>query len=365
MSQKSACFTIPENCVIIKSRKNMKRFNFLKKHKPDNFQEVIIMNKNIFKTVKLKKGEMNIYDFGRVKLHAYKTNDFIDDEVFVVEKNGKAVIIESPCFFDNNKELSEYLNDLEVEGMLISYHGAGATFLPDIPKYATQNAADFSSNGDGKTLIDNFTATFGEIFDRSIHKITNFIEEGKITIGGADLASMPAKWVREHVGVVLQEPFLFSRTIEENIGITGASAEEIRQAAITACVDEDIRQFAKGYETMVGERGVTLSGGQKQRVAIARTLTGRTPIVVFDDSLSAVDTETDEAIRGNLKKQVSGVTQILVSHRILTLLDCDQVLVLEHGAVRQIGTPAALLQQEGPFREIYQMQMAIGEEEPA
>lgn len=85
---------------------------------------------------------------------------------------------------------------------------------------------------------------------------------------------------------------------------------------------------------MVGERGVTLSGGQKQRVAIARTLTGRTPIVVFDDSLSAVDTETDEAIRENLKKQVSGVTQILVSHRILTLLDCDQVLVLEHGAVR-------------------------------
>lgn len=186
MSQKSACFTIPENCVIIKSRKNMKRFNFLKKHKPDNFQEVFMMNKNIFKTVKLKKGEMNIYDFGRVKLHAYKTNDFIDDEVFVVEKNGKAVIIESPCFFDNNKELSEYLNDLEVEGMLISYHGAGATFLPDIPKYATQNAADFSSNGGGKTLIDNFTATFGEIFDRSIHKITNFIEEGKITIGDID-----------------------------------------------------------------------------------------------------------------------------------------------------------------------------------
>ncbi len=186
MSQKSACFTIPENCVIIKSRKNMKRFNFLKKHKPDNFQEVFMMNKNIFKTVKLKKGEMNIYDFGRVKLHAYKTNDFIDDEVFVVEKNGKAVIIESPCFFDNNKELSEYLNDLEVEGMLISYHGAGATFLPDIPKYATQNAADFSSNGGGKTLIDNFTDTFGEIFDRSIHKITNFIEEGKITIGDID-----------------------------------------------------------------------------------------------------------------------------------------------------------------------------------
>ena len=124
--------------------------------------------------------------------------------------------------------------------------------------------------------------------------------KGKITVGGVDLASMPAKWVRENVGVVLQEPFLFSRTIEENIGITGATAEEIREAAITACVDGDIRQFAKGYDTMVGERGVTLSGGQKQRVAIARTLTQKTPVIVFDDSLSAVDTETDESIRKNL-----------------------------------------------------------------
>ena len=188
---------------------------------------------------------------------------------------------------------------------------------------------------------------------------------GKITVGGVDLASMPAKWVREHVGVVLQEPFLFSRTIEENIGITGASAEEIREAAATACVDGDIGQFARGYETMVGERGVTLSGGQKQRVAIARTLTQKTPVIVFDDSLSAVDTQTDENIRKNLSQRVAGVTRILVSHRILTLLDCDQVLVLEHGRVRQLGSPAQLLEQQGLFREIYQMQMAIGEEEPA
>lgn len=144
------------------------------------------MNKNTFKEVKLGKGEMNVYDFGSVKLHAYKTNDFIDDEVFIVEKNGKAVVIESPCFFDNNKELAEYLKDVEVEGMLVAYHGAGAAFLPDVAKYATQNAADYSDNGGGKTLINNFTATFGEIFDNSVHKITNIIGEGKITIGGID-----------------------------------------------------------------------------------------------------------------------------------------------------------------------------------
>lgn len=144
------------------------------------------MNKNTFQTVKLTKGEMNVYDFGGIKLHAYKTNDFIDDEVFIIEKNGKAVIIESPCFFDNNKELAEYLKDVEVEGMLVAYHGAGAIFLPDVPKYATQNAALFSKNGGGKALIDNFTGAFGEIFDSSVHEISNVIQPGKVTIGGID-----------------------------------------------------------------------------------------------------------------------------------------------------------------------------------
>lgn len=144
------------------------------------------MNKNTFTTVKLAKGEMNVYDFGGIKLHAYKTNDFIDDEVFIIEKSGKAVIIESPCFFDNNKELAEYLKNIQIEGMLIAYHGAGATFLSDVPKYATQNAVDYSENGGGKELITNFTNVFGEIFDNSIHKITNMIEAGKVTIGGID-----------------------------------------------------------------------------------------------------------------------------------------------------------------------------------
>ena len=144
------------------------------------------MNKNTFTTVTLSKGEMNVYDFGGIKLHAYRTNDFIDDEVFIIEKNGRAVIIESPCFFDNIKELTEYLKDIEVEGMLIAYHGAGATFLPEVPKYATQNAVEFSENGGGKALIDNFTNSFGEIFDKSVHKITDVMAEGKVTIGGID-----------------------------------------------------------------------------------------------------------------------------------------------------------------------------------
>ncbi len=142
------------------------------------------MNKNTFKTVRLEKGEMNIYDFGAVKLHAYKTNDFLDDEVFIVEKAGSAVILESPCFFDNIKELSEYLKDMKIAGMLVAYHGAGAVFLPESPKYATQNAVEYSKNGGGKSLIENFAKAFGDIFDSSVHQITNIIGEGEIVIGG-------------------------------------------------------------------------------------------------------------------------------------------------------------------------------------
>ncbi len=144
------------------------------------------MNKNTFKTVKLSKGEMNIYNFGNIRLHAYRTNDFMDDEVFIVEKNNKVVIIESPCFFDNNKELAEYLNEYKISGMLIAYHGAGASFLPEVPKFATQNAKNYSEIGGGKALIDNFASTFGNIFDNSVHKITDIIDDGKITIGGID-----------------------------------------------------------------------------------------------------------------------------------------------------------------------------------
>ena len=189
--------------------------------------------------------------------------------------------------------------------------------------------------------------------------------EGRVTVGGQDIADMPAAWVRGHIGVVLQEPFLFSRTIEENIGICGADHETVRKAAQTACIADDIEQFAGGYQTMVGERGVTLSGGQKQRVAIARMLTKKTPVMIFDDSLSAVDTQTDEKIRAALDRDLAGATSIIISHRITTLMDCDNILVLEHGKVLQLGTPQALLQQDGLFRQIYDMQMSIGEEEPA
>ena len=187
--------------------------------------------------------------------------------------------------------------------------------------------------------------------------------EGHVTGGGVDLARMPAAWVREHVGVVLQEPFLFSRTIAENIGVCGADEAAIREAAKTACIADDIEGFANGYETMVGERGVTLSGGQKQRTAIARTLLEHAPIMVFDDALSAVDAKTDEAIRGRLREAAGGSTMILIAHRVATLMQADQIIVLRDGRIVEQGTPEALLAQGGLFARTARMQSAEGEEE--
>lgn len=145
------------------------------------------MNKNAFTTVQLEKGVMHVYDFGSVKLHAYKTCDPMDDEVFIVEKDGRAVLLESPCFFDNIRALTSYLQGRKVEGMLVAYHGAGGTFLPDAPKYATQNAVEYSQNGGGRALVDQFAGAFGAQFDSTIHSITQIIGEGRQTIGGIEL----------------------------------------------------------------------------------------------------------------------------------------------------------------------------------
>lgn len=144
------------------------------------------MNKNTFQRITLDKGEMNIYDFGNIKLHAYKTNDFLSDETFIVEKKGKVVVIEPPCFFDNIRELTAYVEGLEVVGILAAYHAAGGSLLPDVPKYATRNAVEYSVSGGGNGLIQNFTAAFGPIFDNSLHEINHVIPEGPITIGGIE-----------------------------------------------------------------------------------------------------------------------------------------------------------------------------------
>lgn len=184
--------------------------------------------------------------------------------------------------------------------------------------------------------------------------------QGEITIGGRDIRLIERGYLRRNIGLVLQEPFLFSRTIRENIAAPrpGAAEAEIRRAAAIACVDEAVTEFADGYDTLVGERGVTLSGGQKQRVAIARMLISGAPVMVFDDSLSAVDSETDAKIRAALRESLGRATVILISHRITTLMQAERILVLENGQVSDIGTHEELISRPGIYREIYDIQMS-------
>ena len=157
---------------------------------------------------------------------------------------------------------------------------------------------------------------------------------------------------------------MFSRTIGENIGITKEkiSLSEIREAAAIACVDHAVMEFTNGYDTVVGERGVTLSGGQKQRTAIARMLVQKTPIMVFDDSLSAVDAQTDAMIRQALQDKLAEATVILIAHRVTTLMQADCIMVLDKGQILEMGSHEELMKKQGVYRKIYDMQMTVEEE---
>ena len=228
-------------------------------------------------------------------------------------------------------------------------YGDGQNVLKDVSFHIKEGATYgiLGGTGSGKS-------TLVHLLDRLF-----VLEKGRIQIGGVDIQDIPVGWLREHVGMVMQEPFLFSRTIRENIAAANpeATMEEIREAAKIACVDEEILSFPDGYDTMVGERGVTLSGGQRQRVAIARMLIAKAPIMVFDDSLSAVDAETDTRIRRALKEKMKDATVILISHRITTLMEADRILVLNHGKEEETGTHRELIERDGIYRKIYEIQM--------
>ncbi len=238
--------------------------------------------------------------------------------------------------------------DIALEHVTFGY-GDGGSVLEDVSVHIREGAAFgiLGGTGSGKSTVVHL---LDRLYD---------LEEGTVRIGGIDIREISRGWLREHIGMVLQEPFLFSRTIRENIAASNpaASMEEIREAARTACVDDAIMGFADGYETMVGERGVTLSGGQRQRVAIARMLLAKAPVMVFDDSLSAVDAETDSKIRGALKEKMKDATVILISHRITTLMEADQILVLNHGRVEELGTHQELCRNGGIYQKIYEIQM--------
>jgi ATP-binding cassette subfamily B protein len=213
-----------------------------------------------------------------------------------------------------------------------------------------QVVALLGSTGSGKTSLVNLLPRFYEY------------TSGSLTLDGVELKEYPRQFLRQQIGIVEQEPFLFSRTIRENVtyGVgRNVSDAEIEAAARAAAIHEVILSFPEGYDTLVGEKGVTLSGGQKQRVAIARTLLKDPRILILDDATSSVDTETEGLIREALERLIQGRTSFVIAHRVQSVMNADLILVLDQGRIVQRGTHSELMAQEGVYRRIYDMQARI------
>ncbi len=199
-----------------------------------------------------------------------------------------------------------------------------------------------------------------------VHLLTGLYDysSGSILLDTYELRDIQKEYLRSKVGIVLQEPFLFSKSIYENIHLSsdGYSTKDVERAAKIAHIHDVIYSFKDGYETLVGEKGVTLSGGQKQRIAIARTIMKDNKILIFDDSLSAVDTETDASIRSSLNKLQEDVTKIIITQRINSAKDADYIYVIENGTITASGTHDELIHQDGLYKRIYEIQSSYVEE---
>ncbi len=244
--------------------------------------------------------------------------------------------------------------DIVFDHVSFAYPDDGVPVLHDVSFTipAGKTAAILGGTGSGKSTL--------------VYLLQRLYEptSGTITIGGVDISKVERKHLRRHVGLILQEPFLYSKSIRDNVGIALKSPEEkdVVHAADIAAATGFISRADKGWDTLVGERGVTLSGGQKQRIAIARTLLKDNNILIFDDSLSAVDTETDASIRSALRHEKKGVTTLIISHRVTTLSQADMILVLEDGRITQQGSHGELAAQEGLYQRINRIQSVLEEE---
>ena len=233
-------------------------------------------------------------------------------------------------------------------------YGEGRDVLKDLSMTipAGKTVAILGATGSGKSSL--------------VHLIQRLFEpqQGEIRIGGVPLQKIDRQYLRSRVGLVLQEPFLYSKTLKENVGIAlrNATDEAIDQAVTDAAAKAFIQESDKGFETLVGERGVTVSGGQKQRIAIARTLMKENDVLIFDDSLSAVDTETDALIRAALKRRSQNTTTIIISHRVVTLAQADLIFVLEDGHITEQGTHEQLIHAGGLYSKIFNIQSSLEEE---
>ncbi|MFW5981315.1 MAG: ABC transporter ATP-binding protein [bacterium] len=270
-------------------------------------------------------------DLGRTQVATTRIVEVLDEEV--EREEGKAL-------------KPEIKGKIEFEEVSFSYEDTPVLDNVSFEVEPGQTVAILGPTGSGKSTLVHLLS---RLYD---------CQEGSIKIDGIDIKDIERKWLRKHIGLVLQEPFLFARSIKENITFANQDADEaeVIEAANNASIHDVILDFDKGYDTMVGERGVSLSGGQKQRIAIARTIIRDCPILVFDDSLSAVDTETDARIRAALNERSREVTTFIISHRINTLASADIILVVEEGKIVQKGNHAELIKEEGMYKRVWQMQ---------
>ncbi|MBE5781644.1 MAG: ABC transporter ATP-binding protein [Clostridiales bacterium] len=255
-------------------------------------------------------------------------------------------VLRTPIEEDKEGDLTpDVRGDIRFENVSLRYATGDREVLKNVSFHvkAGQTVGILGATGSGKSSLVQLL--------QRLYEPT----EGDIYIDGINIKDIQRKWLRKNVGIVLQEPFLYSRSIMENIRITdpSLSKDEVMKVAKIAQIDSLAREFDGGFETMVGERGVTLSGGQQQRVAIARMLLQDSPIMIFDDSLSALDTETDAAIRRALNENKRDRTTFIISHRVTTLFEMDKILVMEDGRIVQEGTHQELLQQEGPYKAVW------------
>ena len=273
----------------------------------------------------------------------------ITDKIGDEEREEKRRLEEAGLESDAPIKETGLSGDLEVTHLSFKYPGTNKLILDDISFTVKkgETLGVVARTGEGKsTLVDLML----RVYD---------CDPGMIAIGGKDIHDVSLKKLRKTFGYVPQDDFLFSATVSENIcfGDRTKTQEEIEEAAKVACVHDNIMDFNDGYNTMVGERGVSLSGGQKQRIAIARALILNPEILILDDSLSAVDTDTEEQIKKNFREERKGKTNIIIAHRLSSLKDADNIIVLENGKIIEEGTHDKLMADSGFYAQLYERQL--------